>query len=454
MARLPRWTQKIFAAAAANNGQFGSGQLGTKVVSDDLTVLQALPAWIQGWLAATIGANKFPPLEEFQSIHYVVTTQLAYLFQEGIPAYDAGTTYFEKSIVKRAGTYELYGSLVDDNLGNALTDGTKWVLLTDLSEPNATYYTGNAVSTGTANAQVVAALTPGGYARVPGNVITFTAGGGLTNTGPTTLNFGGTGPVQAKKSAGGGALVDLGAGDITAASSYSFLDNGTYYVLQTIVDPTAFLQKTNNLSDVSNVATALANLGGPYIKVVSRQVFTSSGVYTPSAGMVYCDAELQAPGGGGAGSGGIANGGGGAGGYTRRRLTAAQIGGGQTVTLGAPGAAGVGGNGGVGGTSSLGVLLSATGGLGGTTGGYGGNGGVGSSGDINIQGNPGSCAFKTFNGDVTGFGGGAFFGGGGKSVLSGVGNAGGQYGGGGSGGVNTGGVGANPILVITEYCTQ
>ncbi len=138
MAKIPRKNQKIFAGSAANNGQFGSAQLGTKVTSTDLDVLQALAAYGTGWLDAVIGTKKFPTLEEFQALSYIETTQLAYLFQEGIPEWNTSTNYFTHSIVKKTGTYEIYGSLTDDNQGNALTDATKWVLLQDLSNPVAT----------------------------------------------------------------------------------------------------------------------------------------------------------------------------------------------------------------------------------------------------------------------------------------------------------------------------
>lgn len=135
MAKITRKTLKIFANAATNNGKFGSAQDTTKVLSADPTVIQALAAWDNGWLSAVLGARQFPPLEEMQSLQYVHSYMQAYCLQEGIPEYDAGTTYFINSIVKKSGTYELYGSVTDTNLGNALTDATKWVFLSNLSTP-------------------------------------------------------------------------------------------------------------------------------------------------------------------------------------------------------------------------------------------------------------------------------------------------------------------------------
>lgn len=133
MARLSRVLQKVFAKNATNNGQFGSGQAGTKIITNDPATIQALAAFENGWEDAIIGSKRFPPEEEFQSLNFLNTRQLAYIFQEGIPEWETGTTYFQKSIVKQTGTYRLYGSLVDDNVGNALSDPTKWQFLLDLS---------------------------------------------------------------------------------------------------------------------------------------------------------------------------------------------------------------------------------------------------------------------------------------------------------------------------------
>lgn len=133
MTNLPRKTQKIFAGMASNNGVFGSGADNTKILTSDLSVIQSKPAYDSGWITAVIGDKKFPALEEFQSLHYMTTTQLAYIFQKGLPEYDPGTTYYTTSIVRQSGTYALYGSVTDDNTGNPLSDPSNWVFLIDLS---------------------------------------------------------------------------------------------------------------------------------------------------------------------------------------------------------------------------------------------------------------------------------------------------------------------------------
>jgi len=220
---------------------------------------------------------------------------------------------------------------------------------------------------------------------------------------------------------------------------------------------------------------------------ITRQTFTSSGTYTPHAGMLYCLVRLQAPGGG---SGGVAAGnstglgataGGGAGGYGERLLTAAQVGASQTVTIGAQGTAGASGAnaGGPGGTTSFGTLLSATGG-GGSAGltpaaatnvANGGAAGTATNSDINIQSQAGGYGWSGASNTSIAYGGDGpgspIFGGAVRSkpiVTSGnsqPGVAGGNYGAGAAGassygtaGAQAGGAGGPGIVDIIEFNSQ
>lgn len=138
MAILARKTQKIFASSNTGgtdfgNVTFGSNQAGTPAASNDVAVLQSLAAYTVGWEDATLSGENLPVLGEDQALHYIETYQIAYLFQEGIAEYDAGTEYRINSVVKKAGTVDIYKSLTDANTGNALTDGTKWSLCGNLS---------------------------------------------------------------------------------------------------------------------------------------------------------------------------------------------------------------------------------------------------------------------------------------------------------------------------------
>jgi hypothetical protein len=219
MARLPRVTQKIFAGSASNNGVFGSAQAGTKVLSNVLATLMGLSAWDNGWVDAIMGSSKFPPLEEFQALTYIQTTQLAYLLQQGIAEYDSGTTYWAKNIVCKAGTYELYGSVTNSNVGNALSDPTNWLFLGDLSTiaQVENIYTGG-TSTGSANAQVVSTLSPSSGFSLSNNGATVIFTAGFDNSSSCTANLGGTGATVIKKDTGSGLAV-LTGGEIRAGNT-------------------------------------------------------------------------------------------------------------------------------------------------------------------------------------------------------------------------------------------
>jgi hypothetical protein len=85
-------------------------------------------------------------------------------------------------------------------------------------------------STGTANAQVVTPVTPGGFALVSGYSVTFTPG--TTNTGATTLAVSGTAVTACRKNSGG-SLIAFSGNEFTATDPVTVVYNGTYWVLQT-----------------------------------------------------------------------------------------------------------------------------------------------------------------------------------------------------------------------------
>ncbi len=147
MAKITRKFQKIFAltndgSQRFGNGVFGSGKAGTKIITDDVEELQELAAFDSGWedavLVNSAGQPTLPPLPEMQALDYICTYQIAYLLQEGVPEYNADTTYFINSITKASGTYQLFGSVTDDNIGNATSDPANWALLVDLAAAAST----------------------------------------------------------------------------------------------------------------------------------------------------------------------------------------------------------------------------------------------------------------------------------------------------------------------------
>lgn len=182
MAKLTRVLQKIFGSTAGVNGitEYGSTAGGATNYTTDPLVMQSA-RFLTGILGGVLGGTKrLPVAEDHNAINFVVTRQLAYLFQEGIPEYDSTTEYFQKSIVKKTGTYELYGSLVNSNTGNALpaaVSDANWTYLGVLTNLAAaiTQLTGEATA-GPGSGSVPITLT---NAAVIAKVLTgFTAGAG------------------------------------------------------------------------------------------------------------------------------------------------------------------------------------------------------------------------------------------------------------------------------------
>lgn len=223
---------------------------------------------------------------------------------------------------------------------------------------------------------------------------------------------------------------------------------------------------------------------GQQWRTVKSQVFTSSGTYTPSTGMLYCIIRCVGGGAGGGGAGSTtsaqvaAGGGGGAGAFGVLYATAAQIGASQTVTIGAKGTGGSAGNnaGNNGAQTSIGSLLTAGGGLAGGGGGAGnvcttGAGGAGGAAGTGTEANAGPAGdngFGIYNGSFNvakgGIGGSSSFGAGGKGGIVNTGQAAGSaangYGSGGGGAASgngtsaAGGDGTDGVVVITEFCAQ
>lgn len=129
MARIQRILQKIFGVNAPTDdiAVLGSFKTGIPVYTNNIATLQN-NAYEEGYGATLVG-NEAPFMEEQNSIPYILSKQLAYLFQEGIPEYDAETTYYKGSIVKTLNEKNqpvLYYSLIDDNTGNPVTNTESW----------------------------------------------------------------------------------------------------------------------------------------------------------------------------------------------------------------------------------------------------------------------------------------------------------------------------------------
>lgn len=130
MPAIPRAHQKIFGSsltAAGNLAVIGSLQAGAPAFTDDPATMQSLANFLQGFNGIVVG-NRSPTQEDMNSLLWLITRQLAYLLQSGIPEYSAATTYYVGNVV-RVGNVQ-YTSLTDDNVGNAVTNTNHWIATT------------------------------------------------------------------------------------------------------------------------------------------------------------------------------------------------------------------------------------------------------------------------------------------------------------------------------------
>lgn len=144
MAKISRQTHKTFGGLGSsdNFAQFGSLVAADPIKTKDIATIQSLPAWDEGFQSSIFGANKNLLLEDLNAFAFEHSTQVAYMLQAGIPEWDSATTYFKGSIVQRTAgsdaTAELYASLIDDNLGNALpvqASNANWQFINTQSLP-------------------------------------------------------------------------------------------------------------------------------------------------------------------------------------------------------------------------------------------------------------------------------------------------------------------------------
>lgn len=133
MTKIQRVTGKIFGGTATATGtdpqigQFGSALAGTYVGTTDISTIQSLPAWGQGFIGAVTTDNQFPALPEVTGFGKVLSQQQCYLLQQGVPEWDSATTYYTGNFCAKNSV--LYVSLTDENLNNDPEfDTTNWEL--------------------------------------------------------------------------------------------------------------------------------------------------------------------------------------------------------------------------------------------------------------------------------------------------------------------------------------
>lgn len=128
---MARFLNKVFAGNSANSGQFGSFSAGTKVLSDDPATLSALPAYEQGWSAATDSFLKIPRGEEMEGVQRVISAGLVQQWKDGITFWQANmpVTQYQTIVQYQTGTElpKLYVNITGTNGASTPdTDQTNW----------------------------------------------------------------------------------------------------------------------------------------------------------------------------------------------------------------------------------------------------------------------------------------------------------------------------------------
>mgnify|MGYP002768556283 CR=1 FL=1 len=132
MAKLPRIAQKIFCGNAqpTETAVFGTMKTSSPQYTGDVKTLMSSAAYGQGWSSA-VEENFAPFLEELNGVQKGLSQQTGYILQEGIPEYDAETTYYKGSIVKVVDgiNYYVYWCIVDETLNVDPTNTDNWKFL-------------------------------------------------------------------------------------------------------------------------------------------------------------------------------------------------------------------------------------------------------------------------------------------------------------------------------------
>lgn len=147
MSKLTRVIQKAFgeSAGVGEFGIFGSNAAsppGTN--SKDLTLIQSLSQYLAGWFSATASAAEPPRIEDRNALDLLFSSQLKYLFQNGIAEWlsDADQLYYaDVSFVTRSGS--IYQAILGDDVTNfntakdPLTEPLWWRLVSQLEGVDA-----------------------------------------------------------------------------------------------------------------------------------------------------------------------------------------------------------------------------------------------------------------------------------------------------------------------------
>jgi len=133
MALLARTLQKVFGSTGGVGefGAFGSDSIGSATTTKDLNTIQSLAPFAQGLFAATNNANEPPRIQDINGLYLLFSSQLAYMFQNGVPEWIATQEYYAViSYCQKGGV--IYRSVTGTdgspqiNHDPATDDGTYW----------------------------------------------------------------------------------------------------------------------------------------------------------------------------------------------------------------------------------------------------------------------------------------------------------------------------------------
>lgn len=133
MAQLTRVLQKIFGETGGTGefGRIGSDAAGSPTTTKDIATIQSLAQFSQGLFAITDSLNEPPRGQDINALYFLVTRQLAYLFQAGVPEWLSTGEYYAGLSYAVGSDGKLYRSKTgtdgSPNTGNdPVGDTTNW----------------------------------------------------------------------------------------------------------------------------------------------------------------------------------------------------------------------------------------------------------------------------------------------------------------------------------------
>lgn len=148
MVKLNRFTMPVFAGNAAQNQTSVFGTMKTSPqYTTDVAASIGTAAYGNGW-ADAIDLGYAPFMEDMNTLQRAITYQIAYNQQQGIPEWASDTTYYKDSLVKynTGSGAQIYASLANNNVGNLLSDTTKWKLVLDTANSYVTTNTAETIT--------------------------------------------------------------------------------------------------------------------------------------------------------------------------------------------------------------------------------------------------------------------------------------------------------------------